>query len=199
MQLAGHHACSECALSSVLQACRGAPGDAWSPDYTTMLLRWRRPGWEGAGGDGGVLRSGGEGGVAEETGGTETGLVRRPSTRSLGVGEEMGVTGKGNCKRVGEGQDEGLLGKETGQKSAPKSGRWSEMGREEGRNKLHTKPGMQPRCLTAAVSLLPMIPWGSQLAEVSYPSARAGLAKNPYVIAQSWVCQLPWQRSVHGR
>lgn len=66
----------------------------------------------------------------------------------------MGVTGKGNYKRGQGEQGEDLLGKEANQKSEMRSGRWAETGREERRNKLHTKPGIKLRCLRTAISLL---------------------------------------------
>lgn len=86
----------------------------------------------------------------------------------------MGVTGKGNYKRGQEEQGEHLLGN---QKSEVRSGGWAgererekERERErEGergrRNKLHTKPGMKPRCLNAVIPLLPA--QGNPPAEVS--------------------------------
>jgi len=98
----------------------------------------------------------------------------------------MGVTGKGNYKRGQEEQGEDMLSKDTSQKSEVRSGRLAETGREGRRNKLHTKPGVKPRCLKAVIPVLPAHHLGEPTSR-SVPSACADLARNSRMVAVSQV------------
>lgn len=102
----------------------------------------------------------------------------------------MGVTGKGNYKKGQGEQGEDLLGKETDQKSEMRSGRWAEAGRGERRNKLHTKPGIKPRCLKSSHSSTSSAsPGETHQQKCPIPSsACADLAKNSRIFALSQVC-----------
>lgn len=102
----------------------------------------------------------------------------------------MGVTEKGNYKRGQQEQGEDLLGKETNQKSETRSGRWAETGREERRNKLHTKAGMKLRCLEGVIPLLPARHLGKSTSRnvLSLSVLVLTLQKTTVYAAQSRVC-----------